>query len=105
MVINIKNIQRSVLVGDTKNYETKEKGMLDIVCAGLYYKVRRGGTNEFVSEINPTWDRASPLGKVEFVEGQDNPLALVYKTFKDANIAVNQVQEIEGFHTVVEQYD
>ena len=77
--------------------------MLDIVCADLYYKVRRSGTNEFVSEINPTWDRASPPGKVEFVEGRDNPLVLVYKTLEDAIGAVSQVQEIEGFHTVVEQ--
>ena len=79
--------------------------MLDIVPAGLYYKVRRSGTNEFVSEINPTWVRRRSHGTVEFVTGRDNPLALVYKTFEDANIAVNQVQEIEGFHTVVEQYD
>jgi len=105
MVINIKNIQRSVLVGDTKNYETKEKGMLDIVCADLCYKVRRSGTNEFVSEINPTWDRAFPPGKVEFVEGRDNPLALVYKTLEDAIGVVSQVQEIEGFHTVAEPYE
>ena len=81
--------------------------MLDIVPAGLYYKVRRSGTNEFLSkmptEINPTWDRAAPPGKVEFVEGWDNSQILIYSTLKEANTAINQVQEIEGFHTVVEK--
>ena len=77
--------------------------MLDIVPAGLYYKVRRSGTNEFVSEIKPTWDRVSQPGKVEFVEGWDNSQILIYSTLKEANTAINQVQEIEGFHTVVEK--
>ena len=76
--------------------------MLDIVCADLYYKVRRSGTNEFVSEINPTFENC---WRVEFVEGWDNSRALVYKTLEDAIGAVSQVQEIEGFHTVAEPYE
>ena len=66
------------------------------------YKIRLGGTNEFVSKIDPTWARASPPGKVDFVEGWDNPLALVYETYEDAKTAANKVGDIEGFHTSVE---
>ena len=66
------------------------------------YKIRLGGTKEFVSKIDPTWARASPPGKVDFVEGWDNPLALVYETYEDAKTAANEVGEIEGFHTSVE---
>ena len=66
------------------------------------YKIRLGGTNEFVSKIDPTWARASPPGKVDFVEGWDNPLALVYETYEDAKTAANEVGDIEGFHTSVE---
>jgi hypothetical protein len=66
------------------------------------YKIRLGGTNEFVSKIDPTWARASPPGKVDFVEGWDNPLALVYETYEDAKTAANEVGDIEGFRTSVE---
>ena len=66
------------------------------------YKIRLGGTKEFVSKIDPTWARASPPGKVDFVEGWDNPLALVYGTYEDAKTAADEVGDIEGFHTSVE---
>ena len=66
------------------------------------YKIRHAGTNEFVSKIDPTWARASPPGKVDFVEGWDNPLALVYETYEDAKTAANEVGDIEGFRTSVE---
>ena len=69
----------------------------------MTYKIRLGGTGEFVSEIDPTWKRAMPPGKVEFVEGWDNSSALVYKTYEEAKAASDQVWDIEGFHTSVEE--
>ena len=66
------------------------------------YKIRLGGTNEFVSKIDPTWPRASPPGKVDFVKGWNNSLALVYGTYEDAKTAANEVGDIEGFRTSVE---
>ena len=69
----------------------------------MTYKIRLGGTSEFVSEIDPTWPRACPPGKVEFVAGWDNPLALVYKTYKEAKAASDNVWNIEGFHTSIEE--
>ena len=37
------------------------------------YKIRLGGTNEFVSKIDPTWARA----KVDFVVGWDNGIMYI----------------------------
>ena len=69
----------------------------------MTYKIRLGGTNKFVSEIDPTWPRASPPGKVEFVVGWDNPSALVYKTLEEAKAASDEVGDIEGLNTSVEE--
>ena len=69
----------------------------------MTYKIRLGGTSEFVSEIDPTWPRACPPGKVEFVVGWDNPSALVYKTYEEAKAASDEVRNIEGFHTLIEE--
>ena len=69
----------------------------------MSYKIRLGGTNEFVSDIDPTWKLACPPGKVEFVEGWNNPSALVYETYEGAIKAADKVLDIEGFHTTVEE--
>ena len=74
--------------------------MLDVVGTVLYYKIRRDGTNEFVSKIDTP--NLKPY-KVEFVKGWGNSKALLYKTLEDANTARKLVLSIEGFHTVVEQ--
>ena len=71
----------------------------------MTYKIRLGGTSEFVSEIDPTWPRACPPGKVEFVVGWDNPSALVYKTYEEAKAASDEVGNIEGFHTSIEKHE
>ena len=68
----------------------------------MAYKIRLGGTNEFVSDIDPTWKCACPPGKVEFVKGWNNPSALVYETYEAAKAAADEVEYIEGFHTSVE---
>ena len=68
----------------------------------MAFKIRLGGTSEFVSDIDPTWARASPPGKVEFVKGWDNPDAKVWENLEDAKIAEKEVWKIEGFHTTIE---
>ena len=67
------------------------------------YKIRHSGTQEFVSEIKPLWNRTHPLGKVEFVEGWNNPAALVYKTYEEAKAASYKVWDIEEIRTTVEE--
>ena len=69
----------------------------------MTYKIRLGGTSEFVSEIDPTWPRACPPGKVEFVAGWDNTSALIYKTYEEAKAASDKVWNIEGFYTSIEE--
>ena len=69
----------------------------------MTYKIRLSGTNEFVSDIDPTWPRACPPGKVEVVKGWNNPLALVYETYEAAKAAADEVGYIEGFHTSIEE--
>ena len=64
--------------------------------------IRIGGTGEFVSDIDPDWKRAWPPGKVEVVEGWENPEALKFDTMDAAIKAAVQVWDIEGFHTSIE---
>ena len=44
----------------------------------MAYKIRLGGTNEFVSGIDPYASHCSPPGEVTFVEGWENPSAIVF---------------------------
>jgi hypothetical protein len=67
------------------------------------YKIRLGGTNEFVSEIDPTYARCYPPGKVEVVKGWNNPNAKVWENLEDAKIAEKEVWKIESFHTSIEE--
>jgi len=66
------------------------------------FKLRIGGTGDFVSLIDPEDYRSSPPGRVELVEGWDNPRAILFDTIEQAKEAAAQVWEIEGFHTSVE---
>lgn len=66
------------------------------------YKIRLGGTNEFVSDIDPYASHCSPPGEVTFVEGWNNPLALDFPTITAAKRAKDKIWEIEGFHTSIE---
>jgi len=66
------------------------------------FRIRIGGTSDFVSMIDPTWRRAWPPGKVEVVEGWDNEHALDFQTLDEAIDAAVKVWDIEGFHTSIE---
>ena len=68
----------------------------------MTYKIRLGGTREFVSEIFAPVGHPKRVQTVEFVKGWDNPSALVYKTYKEAKAASDKVWDIEGFHTSIE---
>ena len=64
----------------------------------MKYKIRLGGTNEFLSDI----DRESD--ECKFVKGWANHSALVFYTYKTAKSASDAVYEIEGFHNSIEEY-
>ena len=66
------------------------------------FKIRIGGTSEFVSEIDPDYKRCWPPGQVLTCEGWDNNSAIVFDTMEDALAAADEVWNIEGFHTSIE---
>lgn len=68
------------------------------------FKIRIGGTSEFVSNIHTGYYRrwGTPAEGVVLVEGWDNPAARIYKTMDEALAAADQVWDIEGFHTSIE---
>ena len=67
------------------------------------FKIRIGGTNEFVSEIDPDFKYCHPPGQVLTCVGWNNPEALTYFTMDQALAAADQVGDIEGFHTSIER--
>jgi|TARA_Y100000296_G_scaffold66644_1_gene78815 hypothetical protein len=69
----------------------------------MTYKLRLGGTNKFVSDIDPYYNLCRPIGKVDFVEGWDNLNALIFPTKVLAERAKETVWDIEGFHTSIEE--
>ena len=66
------------------------------------FKIRIGGTSEFVSKIDEHCPRSWPPGKVDLVEGWDNPYAIIFPTMDAALSAADKVWDIEGIHTSVE---
>jgi len=67
------------------------------------FKIRIGGTNEFVSIIDPEDTRSWPVGSVETCKGWENIEALMFETMDAALAAADQVWDIEGIHTSVER--
>lgn len=69
------------------------------------FKIRLGGTSEFVSNINTGYYRrfGSPADSVTFVKGWENPAIKSYKTMDAALEAADLVWDIEGFHTSIER--
>ena len=65
----------------------------------MSYKVRLCGTREFVSEIEP-FDEL-----VEFVEGWDNPSAIVFPTRTSAERAMDKIWEIDEVNTTLEEVE
>ena len=66
------------------------------------FMIRIGGTNEFVSEIDPHCKRSWPPGNVEICEGWLNPNTMVFDTMDEALEAADKVWGIEGYHTSIE---
>ena len=60
----------------------------------MAYKIRLGGTNEFVSAIDAHASHCYPPGEVKFVEGWNNPAAIVFLTKTSAERAKDKVWEI-----------
>jgi len=64
----------------------------------MKYKIRLGGTSDFLSDIDRESDECS------FVKGWANHSALIFHTYKTAKSASDAVYEIEGFHNSIEEY-
>ncbi len=67
------------------------------------FKLRIGGSNDFVSKIDPYDPRCFPPGSVDVVEGWDHPSILKFDDQAAAKRAARQVGEIEGFHISIEE--
>ena len=67
------------------------------------FKIRIGGTSEFVSQIEPDWKSVWPPGKIEVCQGWNNKEALIFETMDEALEAADCVWDIEGFHTSIER--
>lgn len=65
--------------------------------------LRRGGTNDFVSEIIPDADYCSPPGDVNYVEGWTNPDMLTFTSLGEAEAQKKIVEYIDGCHISIEK--
>lgn len=66
------------------------------------FMLRIGGSNEFVSEIDPDCPSSWPPGRVEVVEGRSHSEAMRFPDMDGAIFAATQVWDIEGFHVIIE---
>ena len=69
----------------------------------MAYRIRLGGTNEFVSAIDAHASHCYPPGEVKFVEGWNNPAAIVFLTKTSAETAKKKLWEIDPLHTHLEE--
>ena len=68
----------------------------------LSFALRLGGTNEFVSKIDPNDPKCFPPGSIETVSGWGNQSALYFDTLEDAVFAGELAWHAEGCHINVE---
>ncbi len=66
------------------------------------FRIRIGGTNDFVSLIDPNYKYNWPPGRVLTCEGWNNDNAMLFNTLEEAVAAADRVWAIEGFHTSIE---
>jgi hypothetical protein len=69
------------------------------------FALRIGGTNEFVSKIDPDDPSCFPPGSIETVSGWSNPNALYFDTLDAAWKAGAQAWNAEGCHISIEVMD
>ena len=62
------------------------------------FKIRLGGTSDFLSDID--WKAK----ECTFVKGWNNSSTLMFLTREAAESAADAVSEIEGFHTSLEEF-
>ena len=67
----------------------------------MAFMIRIGGTNDFVSKIDPDDPSCCPPGSVDVVKGREG--AIEFETREEAEEASRQVFEIEGFHNSIEE--
>lgn len=61
----------------------------------MTYKIRLGGTHKFVSSIG--------IDEAKFVDGWNNPAAIVFLTKTSAETAKKKLWEIDPLHTHLEE--
>jgi hypothetical protein len=66
------------------------------------FSIRIGGSNDYISSIDPNDSRCSPPGSVETVEGRNHPDVMKFATLDEAVEAGGLVFSIEGFHNSIE---
>lgn len=66
------------------------------------FSIRIGGSNDFVSKIDPEDRRSCPPGSVDLVEGINHPDVMKFGTLDEALEAADLVFSIEGFHNSIE---
>ena len=66
------------------------------------YALRIGGTNEFVSRIDPLDGTCIPPGSISSVKGWTNPRILKFDSREDAEVASEEVLQIEGCSCSIE---
>ena len=68
----------------------------------MTYKLRIGGTSDFVSKIDPDDPTCYPPGSVDVVHGWGAD-CLTFESLHDAAKAAKQVEDLEGFHVSIEE--
>jgi hypothetical protein len=66
------------------------------------FRIRVGGSNDYVIKIDPDDRRCSPPGSVEYGAGCDG--AMVFDDFDEALSAAASVFEIDGVHVSIMAY-
>ena len=66
------------------------------------FSIRIGGSNDFVSKIDPEDQNCCPPGSVDLVVGRDHADVMWFEDFDKALHAADQVFAIEGFHNSIE---
>lgn len=66
------------------------------------FSIRIGGSNNFVTKIDPDDQKCHPPGSVDLIAGRNHPDVLTWDSLDEALAAASQVFEIEGFHNSIE---
>ena len=66
------------------------------------FSIRIGGSNDFVTKIDPDDRHVIPPGSGSLVQGRNHPDVIQFDILDEALDAASQVFQIEGFHNSIE---